>query len=61
MTPLAHERKLERQRKDAKKRRARRKAEGACLNSGPLSRVEHGPVVLAGRCQRCVVIWRRSK
>lgn len=61
MTPLAYERRLERQRKDAKKRRARRKAAGTCINAGPASRITHGPPEVAGRCHYCVGVWRKSK
>lgn len=27
---------------------------------GPVPRVDHGPVVKAGKCQRCLDVWKRS-
>ena len=44
----------------AQHRRDARRAEGVCINSGPLSRVKHGPVLRGGKCRRCIKQHRRS-
>jgi hypothetical protein len=44
-----------------KTRRDARRAARTCINSGPSSRIVHGEVVKAGRCQRCVDVHARSR
>lgn len=39
----------------------RRRDENICLNGGPRSKVEHGPVTRGGKCQRCLDIHARSR
>lgn len=43
-----------------KARRDALRAAGICINSGPGSRVEHGPVISGGKCQRCKDLHKRS-
>lgn len=45
----------------AKVRRDALRAAGRCINSGPRSKVEHGPVTSAGKCSYCVAIHRGSR
>ncbi len=42
----------------AKARRDALRAAGICINGGPRSRVVHGDVVSAGKCQRCIDVHK---
>ena len=40
-------------------KQARRRA-GVCINGGPKSKVEHGPVISGSKCARCHEAHRKS-